>query len=83
MDDETNMQFLQDKIDQLNKQAWEVRVNDSTQAHVLSKEAIDLAERINYAKGKAEGYRTFGFSLIRLSKHHEALEYCEKSLTII
>ena len=81
MDDETNILFLQDKTDQLNKQAWNIRY-DSTQAHVLSKEAIDLAEGINYAKGKAEGYRTFAFTLIRLSKHHEALGYCEKSLAL-
>ncbi len=82
MDDETTIRSLQDKINQLNKTAWENRVNDSTQAHVLSKEAIDLAEPINYAKGKAEGYRTFAFTLIRLSRHHEALEYCEKSLPL-
>src|SRR5450432_2244570 len=82
MDDEDNIQFLQDKIDQLNKRAWEGRVKDSSQAHTLSKEAIDLAEGINYIRGKAEGYRTFGFSLIRLSKYHEALEYCEKSLPL-
>jgi hypothetical protein len=55
MDDDNNIQFLQDKIDQLNKQAYEVRVNDSSQAHTLSKEAIDLAERIDYMRGKAEG----------------------------
>ena len=82
MDDETNMLLLQDKIDQLNIHAWNIRVNDSTQAHVLSKEAIDLAEPINYTKGKAEGYRTFAFTLIRLSRHHEALEYSEKSLAL-
>ena len=44
MVDECNIQILKDKIDQLNKEAWENRVNDSTQAHVLSKEAIDLVE---------------------------------------
>src|SRR5664279_812004 len=82
MDDKNNMQLLQDKIDQLNKRAWEERANDSTQAHVLSNEAIGLAESINYTRGKAEGYRTFAFSLIRLSRHHEALEYCEKSLPL-
>jgi len=82
MGDEPDIQIIKDKIDQLNKQAWENRVNDSTQAHVLSKEAIDLAEGINYAKGKAESYRTFAFTLIRLSKHQEALGYCEKSLAL-
>ena len=82
MVDESNFQVLKNKINQLNKQAWENRVNDSAQAHVLSKEAFELAESINYTRGKAEGYRTFGFSLIRLSKYHEALEYCEKSLAL-
>ena len=82
MDDEINIEFLQGKIDRLNKQAWEIRVNDSVQAHVMCKEAVDLAERIDYAKGKAEGYRTIGFCLIRLSKHQEALEYLDKSLPL-
>ncbi|HRH47205.1 MAG TPA: tetratricopeptide repeat protein [Panacibacter sp.] len=82
MDDALDSQVLKDKIDQLNIQAWEIRVNNSTQAHVLSREAFELAESIDYSKGKAEGYRTFAFSLIRLSKHHEALEYCEKALAL-
>lgn len=82
MDDALDSQVLKDKIDQLNKQAWENRVTNSTQAHVLSSGAFELAESIDYTKGKAEGYRTFAFSLIRLSKHQEALEYCEKALAL-
>jgi len=82
MVDTVDLQVEKNKIDQLNKQAWESRVNDSTQAHVVSREAFELAERIDYVKGKAEGYRTFAFSLIRLSKHQEALEYCKKSLAL-
>jgi signal transduction histidine kinase len=82
MNNESDSQVLQDQIDQLNKEAWNIRVNDSTQSHVLSKKAYLLAEDINYSKGKAEGYRTFAFCLIRLSKHTEALEYSEKSLAL-
>ncbi len=82
MMDVSNFQVLKDKIDQLNTQAWENRVNDSTQAHLLSKEAFELAESIDYSRGKAEGYRTFAFSLIRLSKHHEAIEYLDKALVL-
>ncbi|MEP7228882.1 MAG: tetratricopeptide repeat protein [Ginsengibacter sp.] len=82
MVEQNEIQFLKDKIDGLNNHAWQVRVNDSTQAHVLSKEAIDLAEQINYPRGKAEGYRTYAFSLIRLSRHAEAKEYAEKSLLL-
>ncbi|MEO5581351.1 MAG: tetratricopeptide repeat protein [Saprospiraceae bacterium] len=83
MDDDKHIQGLREKIDQLNQQAWQVRVNDSNQAHLLSKQAIDLAERIEYDRGKAEGYRTFAFSLIRLSKHHEAQEYLKKALPLL
>jgi signal transduction histidine kinase len=82
MDNETNLQVLIDKVDQLNKEAWSIRVNDSTKAYLLSKEAFALAENINYIRGKAEGYRTFSFCLIRLSKHTEALEFAEKSLPL-
>ena len=82
MNTETVKQELKDKIDQLNRRAWELRVNDSTQAHSLSREAFELAEEIDYNKGKAEGYRTFAFTLIRLSRHQEALEYCEKALPL-
>jgi signal transduction histidine kinase len=82
MNDESNFQVLKDKIDQLNRQAWENRVNDSTKAHLLSREAFELAESINYITGMAEGYRTFAFTLIRLSRHQEALEYAEKSMAL-
>ena len=78
MVEQNDIQFLKDKIDGLNNHAWQVRVNDSTQAHVLSKEAIDLAEQINYSRGKAEGYRTYAFSLLRLSRLAEAKEYSKK-----
>ncbi len=82
MDDNIHTEAVQNKIDQLNKQAWEIRVNDSPKAHALSKEAFELAEDISYTRGKAEGYRTFAFTLIRLARHHEALAYCEKSFPL-
>ncbi|MEO6355427.1 MAG: tetratricopeptide repeat protein [Ferruginibacter sp.] len=78
----TTKQELKDKIDQLNQQAWELRVSNSTQAHSLSREAFVLAEEIDYERGKAEGYRTFAFTLIRLSRHDEALSYSEKSMEL-
>ena len=73
---------IQEQINLLNEQAFQLRVNDSTRAHELSKSAIELAEPINYDKGKAEGYRTFAFTLIRLARHHEALGYLKKALPI-
>ena len=52
MNAERNTKSLQDKIDGLNKQAWEIRVSDSGQAQMISKEAGDLAEDIDYTKVK-------------------------------
>ena len=82
MNTNNNIKALQYKSDELNKQAWEIRVNDSLLAEKLSKEAIAIAESINYAKGMAEGYRTFGFTHIRKSNHEEALAYLRKSLAL-
>jgi hypothetical protein len=39
MDNESGTPIAKDEIDQLNQQAWERRVNDSTQSLVLSKKA--------------------------------------------
>lgn len=79
---EMEINSLKEKIDQLNLKAWQIRVNDSPEAHLLCQEAIKLSEEINYDKGKAEGYRTFALILILLSRQHEALEYCKKSLPL-
>ena len=74
MSTETNPNVaLQQKADELNRKAWNVRVSDSTLGYNLSKEAIAIAEDIDYIKGKAEGFRTLAFCNIRLSKHDEAM----------
>ena len=65
-------QDVRNKADELNKLAWDVRVEDSTKALLLSEEAISLAKPLNYIKGIAEGFRTLGFSYIRISKHTDA-----------
>ncbi len=73
MSAETDHYALQQKADELNRKAWEVRVSDSTRGCNLSKEAIAIAEDIDYVRGKAEGFRTLAFCNIRLSKHDEAM----------
>ncbi|MEO7488080.1 MAG: tetratricopeptide repeat protein, partial [Ferruginibacter sp.] len=82
MNSKTRQPSTIEKIDLLNEQAWQQRVDNSNLAHQLSKEAIDMAEEIGYDKGKAQGYRTFAFTLIRLSRHHEALEYLNKAMPL-
>jgi class 3 adenylate cyclase/Tfp pilus assembly protein PilF len=67
------------KIDDLNSVAYEMRVNDSTNAMTLSREAVELATEIHYQKGLARGLATLGFGYIRISQHEEALNYLDKS----
>ena len=67
------------KIDDLNSVAYEMRVNDSTKAMTLSREAVELATEIHYEKGLARGLATLGFSYIRIPQHEEALNYLDKS----
>jgi hypothetical protein len=45
---------LKEKIDDLNQQAWEVRVTDLPKSFELSQESVKLARSINYPKGLAK-----------------------------
>jgi hypothetical protein len=69
MNEKNDTTFLKNKVDKLNKQAWDVRVNNLISGFNLSKQAIEHSEKINYAKGKAEGFRIHAFCIIRLSKY--------------
>jgi two-component system NtrC family sensor kinase len=81
MDNET-MQVLQDKIDQLNRQAWDVRVYDSLKSLELSRESVELARSINYHSGLAHGLKSLGFSYIRIAKNNEALPLLQEALAL-
>ena len=71
-----------EKIDQLNQQAWEIRVSDSNKSQAVSSEAVELSKKINYAKGKAEGLRTLAFCFIRVSNFQDALSCLNESLPL-
>ena len=75
-DDITN---VYEKIDNLNFAAYEVRVNDSTSAMKLSREAVEMALEIHYTKGLARGLATLGFCYIRISQHEEAQKCLDRS----
>ena len=79
MRNDDDIKNIFEKIDKLNSAANEVRVNDSTRAMTLSREAVELATEIHYQKGLAMGLRTLGFSYIRISQHEEALKYLDRS----
>ncbi|HEX6847227.1 MAG TPA: tetratricopeptide repeat protein, partial [Chitinophagaceae bacterium] len=82
MQDTAAIEMLKEKIDDLNYQAWNIRVQDSPKALSLCKEALDLARGINYIKGIAEGTRSLGFCYGRLSRNDEALNVLRESLTL-
>jgi tetratricopeptide (TPR) repeat protein len=82
MSNDTAIQSLKEKIDDLNQLAWEVRVNDSPKALQLSEESVKLSRSINYTKGLAEGLRSLGFAYIRLSKNEDAAPLLKEALSL-
>src|SRR6185503_12055006 len=82
MSNDTVIASLEEKIDALNQQAWELRVNDSPKAFELSQESVKLAREINYPKGLAEGLRSLGFCYVRLFKNDEAAPLLKESLSL-
>src|SRR5215204_2948555 len=82
MDNEGNLQVIKNKIDQLTKQAWDARVNDSPKSLELSKEAVELARGINYYSGLAHGLKSLGFCFIRTANNNEALPLLQESLKL-
>ncbi len=82
MDNKTNTQDLQDKINLLNQQAWDARVNDSPRSLELSRESVELARSINDHSGLAHGLKLLGFSYVRIAKNNEALPLLQEALTL-
>ena len=82
MSNETVIASLQEKIDDLNQQAWELRVTDLPKAFELSQESVKLARSIDYPKGLAEGLRSLGFSYVRFFKNDEAAPLLKESLSL-
>src|SRR5688572_1754860 len=82
MSNDIAIQTLREKIDELNQQAWDLRVSDSPKSLVLGQEALTLARSIHYKRGVAEGARSSGFCYVRLSKNEEALPLLKESLSL-
>ncbi len=82
MSKDTGIQFLREKIDRLNQEAWDVRVYDSPKSFELSKESVGLARGIDYGKGLAHALQSLGFCYVRMSKNNEALPLLQESLAL-
>lgn len=64
-----------EKVDLLNKSAWELRRIDTKKAFALSQQAHATANSINYQKGIVESLRTIGFCHWYFSNLVTALEH--------
>jgi len=76
------MESLKEKIDNLNQQAWDTRMNDSPKSFGLSKESIALARSIDYQKGIAHGLKSLAFCLVRIAKNQEAVPLLNEALSL-
>ena len=83
LSDHTTIESLEKKIDQLNEQAWNTRVNDSPKSFELSNESVALARSINYKKGLAHGLKSLAFCFVRVAKNEEALPLLSESLSLL
>ena len=82
MTTETDNELLKEKIDSINREAWETRVNDSPRSLSRSQESLELAKSINYRKGIADGLRNIGFCNIRLARNDEAVPLLNEAFSI-
>jgi serine phosphatase RsbU (regulator of sigma subunit)/tetratricopeptide (TPR) repeat protein len=61
------------RIDQLNKEAWNLNRTNPSKAILLGEEAHQYSEAISYKKGLAYALKTLGASYVWVSKNEEAL----------
>jgi len=82
MPSQANRHSLQEKVDELNQQAWDTRMNDSPKSFELSKESIALARSLDYKKGLSHGLKSLAFCLVRVAKNEEALPHLNEALSL-
>ena len=82
MRNNSHQKHLLDEIDLLNLEAWQKRISDSNTAQRVSLSVIEKSRQLHYEKGLAEGLRTQGFCLIRLSFYKEAEACLNEALSI-
>jgi len=83
LNDYITIESQKEKIDQLNEQAWNTRVNDSPRSFALSQESVALARTIDYQKGLAHGLKSLAFCFVRVAKNEEALPLLTEALPLL
>jgi diguanylate cyclase (GGDEF)-like protein len=69
-------------VDQMLATAWEIRFNDSRQAHALCREALDQSERLGYEKGRATGLLYLSYCEFLLSDYPASQASSEQALEL-
>src|SRR5260221_1407734 len=69
-------------VDQMLATAWEIRFNDSRQAHALCREALDQAERLRYESGRATGLLYLSYCEYLLSEYPASQANSEQALKL-
>lgn len=75
-------QEIKDKVDKINNHIWENLGNDIKVELSKSKEAIELAEKINHQEGIAFGHLNYGKCSFFYSKMDDALMSFQKALDL-
>ncbi|RLD42654.1 MAG: hypothetical protein DRI89_06755, partial [Bacteroidetes bacterium] len=70
------------KIKMLCDLCWEYRVRSADSAILFGNRALQLAEEINYPKGKAQSYNDLGIVYISRGDFPQALDYFNQSMEI-
>ncbi len=79
---QTSVQGLEDRIDALNRLAWELRHTDPKRALAQAQTAYTEATAARYACGEAYGLLTLAFCQLRLADPAAALERARAALLL-
>ena len=73
---------IKEKVDELNKLAFEIRNNETQRSITLCTEAQKLADKIDYPEGKATALNNEGFCHVQITNYELSLEKCFEALKI-
>jgi serine phosphatase RsbU (regulator of sigma subunit)/Tfp pilus assembly protein PilF len=73
---------VKEKVDALNKLAFEIRNNETQRSISLCMEAQKLADEINYPEGKATALNNEGFCHVQITNYELSLEKCFEALQL-
>ncbi len=70
------------RVKLLIEQSHAVRFTDNEKAFELAKKAGEIADKINFQRGKAQSLRLIGIYYAKKANYHRALEYYRRALRI-